>query len=152
MTPAQFRNNRQQWALKVGRTWLLLGDTAKGRAYGDSSRIVAEAQLASYPEDPQLHELRGRALALMGRSADAIEEAEKSLKMRETALDASTGPYVRYQVARILIQSGANDRALDIIEPLLTTNYADLTPAWMRLEPVFRPLRANPRFVKLTLR
>ena len=28
MTPAQFRNNRQQWALKVGRTWLLLGDSS----------------------------------------------------------------------------------------------------------------------------
>ncbi len=149
MTPAQFRNNRQQWALKVGRTWLLLGDTARGRAYGDSSRIVAEAQLASYPEDPQLHELRGRALALMGRSADAILEAEQSLKMRETALDASTGPYVRYQVARILIQAGAHDRALEIIEPLLTTNYADATPAWLRLEPVFRPLKGNARFERL---
>ncbi|MFI5245494.1 MAG: hypothetical protein ACHQQR_09740, partial [Gemmatimonadales bacterium] len=154
MTPAQFRNNRAHWALKVGRTWLLLGDTAKGRAFGDSARIVAEAQLANYPEDAQLHELRGRSLALMGpaRSADAIQEAERSLKMRETALDASTGPYVRYQVARILIQAGAYERALDIIEPLLTTNYADITPAWLNLEPVFKPLRSNPRFARLTIR
>lgn len=149
MTPAQFRNNRQQWALKVGRTWLLLGDSVKGRAYGDSSRIVAEAQLANYPDDAQLHELRGRALALMGRNAEAIKEAEFSLKARETALDATTGPYVRYQVARILVQAGAFDRALDIIEPLLTTNYSDLTPAWLRLEPVFRPLKGNARFEKL---
>ncbi len=154
MTPANFRNNRAHWALKVGRTLLLLGDTARGRAYGDSARIVAEAQMASYPEDAQVHELRGRALALMGpsRSADAIEEADRSLKMRETALDASTGPYVRYQVARIFVQAGAYERALDIIEPLLTANYADITPAWLRLEPVFRPLASNPRFVKLTAR
>ena len=154
MTPANFRNNRAHWALKVGRTWLLLGDTAKGRAYGDSARIVAEAQLANFPEDAQVHELRGRSLALMGpsRAADAIEEAERSLKMRETALDASTGPYVRYQVARILVQAGANERALDIIEPLLTANYADLTPAWLRLEPVFTPLKPNPRFQRLIAR
>ncbi len=152
MTPANFRNNRQQWALKVGRTWLLLGDSAKGRAYGDTSRIAAEAQLATYPNDAQLHELRGRALALMGRKADAIEEAEFSFKARETALDASTGPYVRYQVARILIQAGAYDRALDIIEPLLTTNYADITPAWLRLEPVFAPLKSNARFQKIVAR
>jgi serine/threonine-protein kinase len=150
MTPANFRNNRQQWALKVGRTWMLLGDSARGRAYGDTSRIAAEAQLANFPDDAQLHELRGRALALMGRKAEAIEEAERSLKMRETALDASTGPYVRYQVARILVQAGAFDRALDIIEPLLTTNYADITPAWLRLEPVFRPLQGNARFRKIT--
>jgi serine/threonine-protein kinase len=149
MTPANFRNNRQQWALKEGATWNLLGDSAKGRAYGDSARIVAEAQLANYPDDAQLHELRARSLALTTRKAEAIEEAERALKMRETALDASTGPYVRYQAARVFVQSGAYDRALDIIEPLLTTNYADITPAWLRLEPVFRPLRGNPRFERL---
>ena len=149
MAPANFRNNRQQWALKVGATWNLLGDSARARAYGDSARIVAEAQLASYPDDAQLHELRARSLALMGRKADAIEEAERALKMRETVLDASTGPYVRYQAARVFIQAGAYDRALDIIEPLLTTNYSDLTPAWLPLEPVFRPLKSNPRFQRL---
>jgi serine/threonine-protein kinase len=150
MTPENFRNNRQQWGLKVGATWKLLGDSARGRAYGDSARIVAEAQLASYPEDAQLHELRARSLALMDtRKDEAIAEAERALKMRETALDASTGPYVRYQAARVFIQAGAYDRALDIIEPLLTTNYADISPAWLRLEPVFRPLRGNPRFERL---
>ena len=152
MTPVQFRNNRQQWALKVGATWNLLGDSAKARSYGDSARIVAEAQLASFPEDAQLHELRARSLALMGRKSDAIAEAEKALKMRETALDASTGPYVRYQAARVFIQAGAHDLALDLIEPLLTTNYSDLSPAWLGLEPVFRPLRGNPRFEKLLKR
>ena len=149
MTPAMFRNNRQQWALKVGATWNLLGDSAKARSYGDSARIVAESQLANFPEDAQLHELRARSLALMGRKPDAIDEAERALKMRETALDASTGPYVRYQAARVFIQAGAYDRALDIIEPLLHTNYSDLSPAWLGLEPVFRPLRGNPRFEKL---
>ncbi|MEP6620959.1 MAG: protein kinase [bacterium] len=149
MTPANFRNNRQQWGLKVGATWNLLGDSARARAYGDSARIVAEAQLASFPDDAQLHELRARSLALMGRKADAAEEAERALKMRETALDASTGPYVRYQAARVFIQAGAQERALDIIEPLLTTNYSDLTPAWLRLEPVFRLLKGNARFERI---
>jgi serine/threonine-protein kinase len=149
MTPAQFGNNRQQWALKVGATWNLLGDSARARVYGDSARIVAEAQLASFPNDAQLHELRARSLALAGNKPEAIAEAERALKMRETSVDATTGPYVRYQAARVFIQSGAYDRALDIIEPLMTTNYSDLTPGWLRLEPVFRALKGNPRFEKL---
>lgn len=149
MTPTSFVNNRMQWGLKVGRTWVLLGDSARGRAYGDSSRVAVEAQLASYPEDAQLHELHGRALVLMGRNAEAIAEAEQSLKMRETALDATTGPYVRYQVARILIQAKAYDRALAIIEPLLTMPYADITPGWLRVDPVFKPLRGNARFERM---
>ena len=150
MSPAPFANNRQQWALKIGRTWLLLGDTAKGRAYGDTSRVAAEAQLANFSEDAQLHELRGRALALMGRNAEAIAEAERSLKMRENTLDQSIGPYVRYQVARILVQAGAFYRALDILEPLPTANYSDLTRAWLRLEPTFKPLFGNARFERMT--
>lgn len=150
MSPAPFANNRQQWALKVGRTWLLLGDTAKGRAYGDTSRVAAEAQLASFPENAQLHELRGRALALMGRNSEAIEEAERSFKMRESTLDKTTGPYVRYQIARILVQAGAYDRALDILETSVVENYSDLTPAWLKLEPTFRPLSGNVRFERLT--
>ncbi len=149
MSPANFGNNRQQWALKVGATWNLLGDSARARAYGDSARIVADAQLASFPNDAQLHELRARSLALAGNKTEASAEAERALKMRETSLDASTGPYVRYQAARVFVQSGAYDRALEIIEPLLATNYSDLTPAWLRLDPVFRVLKGNPRFEKL---
>jgi hypothetical protein len=105
--------------------------------------------LASFPEDAQLHELPARSLALTTRKTEAVEEAQRALAMRETALDAATGPYVRYQAARVFVQAGAYDRALDIIEPLLTTNYADITPAWLRLEPVFQVLRENQRFARL---
>lgn len=55
-------------------------------------------------------------------------EAERSPRMRETELDAGTGPYVNFQVARILIQAGSYERALD---------------------PSFQPLKGNPRFEKL---
>jgi serine/threonine protein kinase/tetratricopeptide (TPR) repeat protein len=150
LTPAPFHNNRQQWALKVGRMWALLGDESKARAYGDTAVKIAEAQLSDFPEDAQIHELLGRSLVLAGRKQEAIDASERSLKMRETALDASTGPYVRYQVARVLIQAGAYDRALDLIEPLLGEYYSDLTPAWLRLEPTFKPLKGNPRFERLT--
>ena len=149
LTPADFDGDRGHWGLKVGGTWKLLGDTVRARAYGDSARLAFEDQLRPFPENAQLHELRGRALALGGHRAEAIEEAERSLKMRETELDAGTGPYVKFQVARILIQAGSYERALDLIEPLLTTNASDLTPAYMRLDPSFQPLKGNPRFEKL---
>ena len=130
----------------MGRTLLLLGDTARKRADGDPSHITTAVQLAKYPDDAQLHELNGRALALMGRNSEAIEEATTSLQMWEIALDMSTGRYVRFQVARIVVQAGAADRALDMLEPLLGTNFSDVTTAWLSLEPVLRPLRGNPRF------
>ena len=149
LTPANFFNNRQQWALKVGRQWMLLGDSAKARAYGDSAVQIARGQLAANPNDAQIYELLGRSLALAGKQEEAVTWALKSLKIRETDADATQGNYVRYQVARILIQAGAYEKALDLLEPLMTGYYSEITPAWLRLEPVFRPLKGNPRYEKL---
>jgi hypothetical protein len=86
---------------------------------------------------------------LGGYRAEAIAEAERSLKLRETSLDASLRPYVHFQVARILMQSGEYERALDLIEPLLTAPASDLTPAYLRIDPTFKPLYGNPRFERL---
>lgn len=149
LTPADFDNDRGHWGLKVGGTWKLIGDTVRARSYADSARITFEERLAHFPDDAQLHELRGRALALGGHSADAIAEAEQSLKLRETELDKSTGPYVRFQAVRIMIQAGNLNRALDLLEPLATANGMDVTPEWLRIDPSFRPLRSNPRFDRL---
>ena len=87
----------------------------------------------------------GRGQTLAGQDAEALKARERSLALRQTTLDAVSGPYFRYQVARIYIQSGYPDRALDLIEPLLDKP-GDITPAWLRIDPVFKPLASNPRF------
>jgi serine/threonine-protein kinase len=148
LRPADFDGDRGMWALKVGGTYRLMGDSARARAYGDSSRMAIEERMRAFPDDAQLTELLGRALALAGRNAEAVRAGERSLALRETTMDAVTGPYYRYQVARIFIQVGQHDRALDLIEPLLGMP-GDLTPGWLRVDPIFNPLRGNPRFERL---
>ena len=149
LTPKDFDGDRGHWGLKVGGTYRLMGDTMRARAYGDSARMAFEAQLKDFPEEAQLHELRGRALALAGVKDEAVREADLSLRLRETKLDAATGPYVRFQVARIFLRAGDYDRALDLIDELLKANSTDLTPAWLRIDPSFLPLKGHPRFEKL---
>jgi tetratricopeptide (TPR) repeat protein len=107
---------------------------------------IARPQLAENPNDAQIYELLARSLALAGKRAEAIDYAEKALKMRETEQDATTGNYVRYQAVRVFIQAGAYDRALELMDRLMTGYYSELTPAWLRLEPVFKPLKGNPKF------
>jgi tetratricopeptide (TPR) repeat protein len=152
LSVADFSGDKGHWGLKLGHTYRLMGDSVHARAFGDTALAAFDAQLRDFPEFAQLHELRGRALALGGPRAEAIAEADRSLKMRETTLDASIRPYVHFQVARILIQSGEYERALDLIEPLLTSPASDVTPEYLRIDPTFRPLYGNPRFERLAAR
>ena len=135
--------------LKIGRTWLLLGDTARGRAWGDSAVRAVTPMLAAFPNSASLTEQRGRSHALAGHRAEAIADAERSLALRETSLDAQSGPYYRWQVARILIQVGELERALDILEQLVRNPASEINAAWLRLDPNMRPLKGNPRFERL---
>jgi hypothetical protein len=48
-------------------------------------------------------------------------------------------------LARIYILVGEQEKALDQLEPLLRMPYY-LSPGWLKIDPSFEPLRANPRF------
>ena len=43
---------------------------------------------------------------------------------------------------------GQKDRALDQLEPLLKMPYY-LSPAWLKIDPTFAPLRGEARFERL---
>jgi hypothetical protein len=72
-----------------------------------------------------------RGVALMPRSRDQFN-----------------GAYFQLLLARIYILLGEPDKALDQLEPLLRIPYY-LSPGWLRIDPMFDPLRNNPRFKKL---
>jgi tetratricopeptide (TPR) repeat protein len=148
LQPADFDNDRAMWALKVGATYLLMGDIGQARSYGRTSVMAYQEAVKRFPVDAQRQELLGRALALAGQKTEAIQAGERSLALRETSLDAVNGPYYKYQVARIYIQAGQYERALELIEPLVSLP-GDVTPGWLRIDPIFVPLRGNPRFERL---
>jgi eukaryotic-like serine/threonine-protein kinase len=144
LEPADFDNDRGMWALKVGATYSLMGDAAQARSYARIAATEYRETARRFPTDAQHQELAARALVLAGDKADAIAAAERSLALRESTFE----PYYRYQVARVYIQAGEYERALDLLEPL-TSQAGDITPGWLRIDPVFTPLRGNPRFERL---
>jgi serine/threonine-protein kinase len=149
LTPKDFDNDRGHWGLKLGHTYRLMGDTMHARMFGDTAVIAFAKQLHDFPDRAQLRELLARALALAGRKQEAAAQADSALKLRETTNDATIKGYVLFQAARVFIQSGENERALDLIERLITMPASDITPAYLKIDPSFAPLKGNPRFEKL---
>jgi hypothetical protein len=73
-----------------------------------------------------------------------------------TEKDALGGPTPLEVFARVAAQLGERDRAIAALQKLLSIPYAGplasdvpLTPALLRLDPMFDPLRNDPRFQKL---
>jgi eukaryotic-like serine/threonine-protein kinase len=147
LTPSAF-GDRATWAIVLAQTYRLQGDRARSRAYSDSALAAFDERLRGAPSDAQSHVFRGLALAYLGRKAEAIAEGEKAVALQPITTDTYLGPYVQHQLVRIYIEAGEPEKALDRLEPLLRIPYY-LSPAWLRIDPTFDPLRSNPRFRKL---
>ena len=92
------------------------------------------------PDDAQLHVLYGLALAYLGKKTEAIREGERGVTLLPLEKDGFNAPYIQHQLVRIYILVGEPEKALDRLEPLLKIPY-NLSPAWLKIDPSFDPLR-----------
>jgi serine/threonine-protein kinase len=146
LTPAAFDNDRAFWSQSLATAARQEGDVARSRAYADSSLAISKQQSDASPKDAQLRALYAVMLAYTGRDADATREITQA--MSDVVPNTPNDPYVRLQKVRVEITLGQTDKALDDIETLLKTHFY-VTPGYLRIDPLFNPLRNNPRFQKM---
>jgi len=79
----------------------------------------------------------------------ACVEAEVARMQDVINNDANEGPTVVKMEAVARAWLGETDAALKSITHLLTIPGGGLTPAMLRLDPIWKPLRNDPRFQKL---
>jgi TolB-like protein/class 3 adenylate cyclase len=110
-------------------------------------------------EQPENYSLIGH-LALtnmgLGDKAAALALSEQAMAAVPIEKDASAGLRPIEILARVAARMGEPDRAIAALQKLLSTpgqgalgENVPLTPALLRLDPMFDPLRNDPRFQKL---
>jgi tetratricopeptide (TPR) repeat protein len=94
------------------------------------------------------HQIRGVAHAYLGENEAALKEIDQAVAMRSESADRLEGPTVSILRAEVWMLVGKTDEAISEIERLLKYPIA-VTPAGLRLDPTWDPLRENPRFKAL---
>jgi len=138
------------WAQEVA------GDHVAAR----DSWVQARGELEPFlKEQPENFVLMGD-LALtnmgLGNNAAALTLAERAIAMITIEKDALTGPRPLDILARVAARIGEHDRSISTLQKLLSIPYEaplaanpPITPALLRLDPMFDSLRKDPRFQKL---
>jgi len=135
-------------ALLEGRLYLYQGDKTKAQAAFERARPVAEQLVRDAPGDPGRHVQLGAVLAGLGLKEEAVNEGRKAVESVPESQDAFEGPQATAALAEIYAWVGEYDEAFRLLDHLLKVPNG-LTVPTLKLDPVWDPLRKDPRFQAL---
>jgi len=128
-----------------------MGDRQLSSARYDSARIHFEQIIWSNPQSAYVAVYRsnlGLAYAGLHRCEEAILIGEEAVRLIPISKDAIIGPALIGNMAEIYLRCGKYDQAIDQLELWLSVP-SDVSIELLRIDPLWDPLRTNPRFQRL---
>ena len=140
-----FVRHRDQYR---GMLYHYMGDKEKSRRALESALAFLEPALAEHPKDARYHASIGSTYALLERKEEAIEAGIEAVKLMPQTKDALVGNDYERNLAGIYANVGEPDKAIDLLEDLLSKPGRLAVPALRNL-CYWDPLRSHPRFQAL---
>src|SRR5215813_8877462 len=121
------------------------GDIAGARATAPEMLGPLEKLCKKDPDNKNFARALSLIRAVLGQKDAAIKEAERAITLLPSGKDAVAGPKGEEILASVEVLVGDKNRAIPRLQHLLEISYADcLTPALLRLNPQWDPLRGDP--------
>jgi TolB-like protein/Tfp pilus assembly protein PilF len=134
----------------------LAGDTAGAKPTAEQARNTLEPLRKDQPDNAFIVAALSVAHAILGEKASAINEAQRAVTLLPSSKDRVSGPGFEENLALIETMTGEKNSAISTLTTLLQTSYggwlytpSPITPALLRLDPIWDPLRTEPAFQKL---
>ena len=132
------------------------GDIAHAKADAEQARSTLESLKKDQPDNAFVAAALAVAYAILDEKDSAINEAQRAITLLPSNKDRLSGPAFEENLALVEMIIGENTRAIATLTRLLQTPYGGwlysptpITPALLRLDPLWDPLRADPAFQKL---
>ena len=134
------------------------GDTAHAKADAEQARNTLESLKKDQPDNAFVAAALAVAYAMLDEKDSALNEAQRAITLLPSNKDRLSGPAFEENLALVEMIIGENSRAIATLTRLLQTPYGGwlysptpITPALLRLDPIWDLLRVGSSFPK-TLR
>jgi serine/threonine-protein kinase len=134
----------------------IAGNAASEKADAEEARKTLESLKKDQPDNAFLAAALAVAYAMLDQKDSALTEAQRAIALSPSNKDQLSGPAFEENLAIVEMIIGDNSRAIAILTRLLHTPYGGwlysptpITPALLKLDPIWDPLRADPGFKKL---
>jgi len=131
-----------------GAIYSFLNDKEKALSAFERARPIAEKALRESPDDASRHVTLGLILAGLGDKELAIAEGKRAVQLLPESQDAFDGPKMTVALAQIYAWTGESDQAIQLLDRSLSTPMGVTVP-FLKLDPMWEPLRNDPRFQAL---